>query len=381
MFSIRSSSTLLFLCLSFNLSSILATTSHLSLRDLRPRMMGGGGAPGGGAGGGGGAPKKAPGGDAGGPPKKAPGGGGPPGGGAAGGAGGATGEAAGGGCGKYAIVSARGTGEKQKNPTGYAGFIKGLLKTAPGGVNYEVVYPATTDYQNGPKQGATDAMKYISKQKGKCPSQKLVLLGYSEGAMVVVQLLAKQDFPAASVSSVIMYGNPYWQAGKAWNFGTAKSGKGVAAATGIKLPPAFGPKTQDICLNGDIICTGQGGMGAHLKYPGTQYEKDAVTFSAKMLSGGSPPAGGASGGDAGGPPKKGGAGGPPGGGASGGDSGGPPKKALGGGGGPPGGGAAGGGGGGPPKPPGGGAGAGASKGAGEGKAMGGMKMGGMRRTR
>ncbi|EGG09271.1 family 5 carbohydrate esterase [Melampsora larici-populina 98AG31] len=264
--------------------------------------------------------------DAAGPPKKAPGGGGgggPPGGGgassggggvsssggassggvgASSGGGGASsggvvpgsGEVAGGGCGKYAIVSARGTGEKQKNPTGYAGFIKGLMKQVPGGANYEVVYPATTDYLNGPKQGATDAMKYIQGRKTNCPSQKLVLLGYSEGAMVVVQLLAKQDFPAESVSSVIMYGNPYWQAGKAWNFGTAKSGKGVASATGIKLPPAFGPRTQDICLNGDIVCTGSGGMGAHLKYPGTSYEKDAVTFSAKMLGGASPPAAGAS---------------------------------------------------------------------------------------
>ncbi|KAH9810811.1 cutinase [Melampsora americana] len=108
--------------------------------------------------------------------------------------------------------SARGTGEKQKNPTGYTGFIKGLMKQVPGGANYEVVYPATTDWLNGPKQGATDAMKYITTQKGKCPSQKLVLLGYSEGAMVVVHLLAKQGFPAESVSSIIMYGNPYWKA-------------------------------------------------------------------------------------------------------------------------------------------------------------------------
>ncbi|KAH9810810.1 hypothetical protein DFH28DRAFT_984234 [Melampsora americana] len=64
----------------------------------------------------------------------------------------------------------------------------------------------------------------------------------------------------------------------------------MALATGIKLPPYFGPKTQDICLNGDIIRTGSGGMGPHLKYSGTQYEKDAVTFSAKMLSGEAPPA-------------------------------------------------------------------------------------------
>ncbi|EGG02404.1 family 5 carbohydrate esterase [Melampsora larici-populina 98AG31] len=317
--------TLLLLCLSLNLSTISATTSHLSLRDLRPRMMGGGGPPGGGKKGGDDAPKK-------------PGGGGPPG--AGGGGAAAAAPAAGGGgggggeCGKYAIVSARGTGEKQKNPTGYAGFIKGLMKQVAGGSNYEVVYPATTDYNNGPKQGANDAMKYITNRKGKCGSSKLVLIGYSEGAMVITQLLNKQGFPADLVSSIVLYGNPYWIAGKQWNAGTAKSGKSIAAMTGIKLPPNFGPKTQDVCLTGDMICCG-GSMGPHLKYPGSQYEKEAISFSAKLLNGGGPAAGGASGGGA-----SGGAGGSPGGGA-GGPPGGAPKKGMGGdgagAGGPPGG--------------------------------------------
>lgn len=140
---------------------------------------------------------------------------------------------------------------------------------------------------NGPKQGANNAMQFLGKQKGKCPNQKLVLIGYSEGAMVVVQLLQKQGFPTNQVSSIILYGNPYWLAGKAWNAGTAvsgvtvvksrvtrtrltlwifwqKTGKGVAALTGIKMPASFGPKTQDICISGDIICTGSGGMGPHL---------------------------------------------------------------------------------------------------------------------
>lgn len=121
------------------------------------------------------------------------------------------------------FCSARGTGEKQKNPSGYAGFIKGLLGTAKGGANYEVVYPATTDYTNGPKQGAADAMKYLTKQKSKCPKQKYVLIGYSEGAMVVVQLLAKQGVPASDISSIIMYGNPYWLPNQKWNVGTAVS--------------------------------------------------------------------------------------------------------------------------------------------------------------
>ncbi|EGG09270.1 family 5 carbohydrate esterase [Melampsora larici-populina 98AG31] len=269
--------TLLFLCLLFKLSTISsASTSKLSQRDLRPRMMG--------RGLGDASEKGAD--DAARLPNMASGSFRSSGGGASSPSSDAM---SGGECGKYTIVSARGTSEEQENPKGYAGFIKGLMKQVPGGANYEVVYPATTDYLHGPQQGATDAMEYIQEQMSKCPSQELVLLGYSEGAMVIIQLLALQDFPAESVSSIIMYGNPYWQAGKSWNYGTAKSGKGIASATGIKLPPAFGPITQDICLDGDIVCTSSGGMKVHFKYPGSQYEKDAVAFSADMFGEGDPP--------------------------------------------------------------------------------------------
>lgn len=86
-----------------------------------------------------------------------------------------------------------------------------------------------------------------------------------------------------------------------FQFELQTTGKGVATLTGIKLPEAFGGRTQDICLTGDIICTGSGGMMAHLKYGGSKFEKDAVQYSAKILSGGSgesAPKSGAAGGEA-----------------------------------------------------------------------------------
>lgn len=79
------------------------------------------------------------------------------------------------------ISSARGTGEPQVNPTGYRNIIKGVMAKVQGGGNYEVKYPATTDYLQGPKIGAADANRYLGQQKTKCPGQKYLLLGYSEG--------------------------------------------------------------------------------------------------------------------------------------------------------------------------------------------------------
>ena len=52
-----------------------------------------------------------------------------------------------------------------------------------GGHVYQVRYPASVDYVNGPGQGATDALAHLRAQATACPQEKFVLAGYSEGAM------------------------------------------------------------------------------------------------------------------------------------------------------------------------------------------------------
>lgn len=66
-----------------------------------------------------------------------------------------------------------------------SGYVSGVLAAVPGGAKYDVQYPASMDYMNGPIQGASDAMKYITQQNSRCPKQLYVLNGYSEGVSVV----------------------------------------------------------------------------------------------------------------------------------------------------------------------------------------------------
>lgn len=82
--------------------------------------------------------------------------------------------------------SARGTGELQGAPTGLAGFVSGVLASVSGGLKYEVVYPATVDYLNGPIEGASDAINYITQQHARCPNQLYILSGYSEGVSLLL---------------------------------------------------------------------------------------------------------------------------------------------------------------------------------------------------
>lgn len=205
-------------------------------------------------------------------------------GGNAGGRGGRGGNAGGGGgggdgCKRYKIISARGTGEAQGGRyLGYSGTISGILRSVPNGANYEVKYPATTDYLNGPVQGSNDALKYILEQKRLCPKQSYVLIGYSEGAMVMTQLANKPNFPGESIAAMVFYGNPYFRGGAPQNTCSAKSGAGVAAATGISLPSRYSRITFDCCQTGDMICQTAGTIVAHISYTGSESEQSAIRF-------------------------------------------------------------------------------------------------------
>ncbi|KAG0150701.1 hypothetical protein CROQUDRAFT_651933 [Cronartium quercuum f. sp. fusiforme G11] len=203
-----------------------------------------------------------------------------------GGLGGGTDNSGGGGCKKYKIISARGTGENQARPTGYAGFISGVLSAVPDGGNYEVRYAADVNYATGPGVGAADAIRYITEQHSSCPKQMYVLIGYSEGAMVITQLMNKPSLPAENVVAVVMYGNPYFKGGAPQNSCGAKGGAGVAAATGISMPAKFSSITFDCCNPGDMVCQTAGTMITHLTYPRSANEQAAIKFAVEKIKAG-----------------------------------------------------------------------------------------------
>lgn len=187
------------------------------------------------------------------------------------------------GCTKYVIVSARGTGESQTNPSGYSAWIKGVLAQAPGGSNYEVVYLAATDYIDGPIQGQQDTIRYLNQQKTKCPGQQYLLIGYSEGAIVIARAIRALPVPDTQVAAIILLGNPVWKSGKPYNKGTAKTGQGSASIQGIEIPGKYANKLQDICNTGDIVCTSSGGMQVHIAYQTSPAFKEAQTWAVGKL--------------------------------------------------------------------------------------------------
>ncbi len=120
------------------------------------------------------------------------------------------------------VTFARGTAE----PPGVGGvgqaFIDSLRSQLGGrslGV-YAVNYPATEDRPPSASAGATDASTHVESMAASCPNTKLVLGGYSQGAMVI-DLITIARAPVAGfipqtlsaevadhVAAVAVFGNP-----------------------------------------------------------------------------------------------------------------------------------------------------------------------------
>ncbi|KAM0320124.1 hypothetical protein ACHAO8_000719 [Botrytis cinerea] len=110
----------------------------------------------------------------------------------------------------------------------------------------------------GDSAGSTSMANLTNYASTKCPSAKLVLSGYSQGAQLVHN--AAKTLSAAvtaKIAAVVMFGDPdYGQA-----VGTVPSSKVLS-----------------ICHDQDIICTGSGGFTTHLTY-----SDDAPTASAFIV--------------------------------------------------------------------------------------------------
>jgi alpha-beta hydrolase superfamily lysophospholipase len=65
---------------------------------------------------------------------------------------------------------------------------------------------AIADFLNGPRQGARDLLSHVQSTLSSCPDTKFVLVGYSQGAMVVVNAENDNSLPVDSVVATILYG-------------------------------------------------------------------------------------------------------------------------------------------------------------------------------
>ncbi|MCW2663665.1 MAG: cutinase [Mycobacterium sp.] len=193
-------------------------------------------------------------------------------------------------CPDVEVTFARGTNE----PAGVGGVGQAFLdslRSQVGGRSlgvYPVNYPATEDWPPSASAGASDASAHVQSMVANCPNTKLVLGGYSQGAMVTdlvtIARTSVAGFNAATLSAdeadhvaaVAVFGNP-----------TDKLLGPIS-----EVSPWYGAKAIDMCAPGDSVCS-PGGLSlpshdemfsaAHLSYQQSGMPSQAATFVASHL--------------------------------------------------------------------------------------------------
>ena len=182
-------------------------------------------------------------------------------------------------CPDIEVVFARGTAEPAGIGRVGQAFTDALSAQAGGRTvtSYAVNYPASYDFLTT-ADGATDASARISAMAQSCPSTKMVLGGYSQGAAVMDMLAGVPPLgdkigeigsapplsptAAVTVSAVAAFGNP------ATKFGNPLSSVGMFAGRAI-----------DLCKDGDPICSDGRNPLAHRGYEDAMAQQ-AANFAA-----------------------------------------------------------------------------------------------------
>jgi cutinase len=185
-------------------------------------------------------------------------------------------------CPDVEVVFARGTNDAPGLGRPGEAFAN-ALRSQMGGrslTTYAVNYPASYDFLAA-ADGAADAANRISVMAASCPSTRIVLGGYSQGAAVVDMLAGIPPLgnkvgevgsapPLASslvpnIAAVAVFGNP-----------ATKFGNPLTASI-------FGGKAIDLCKDGDPICSRGRNPFAHSDYVNSGLTDQAANFVAGIV--------------------------------------------------------------------------------------------------
>ena len=134
---------------------------------------------------------------------------------------------------------------------------------------YAVNYPADYDFLAA-ASGANDASGHIQYMMGACPSTRLVLGGYSQGA-AVMDVIAAVPTPAIGFDNPLPPNTPDFVAAIA-AFGNPSAKLGLP----LTVSPVWGGRAIDLCNPDDPICQTDGGsVAAHRAYTGGPVDQAA----------------------------------------------------------------------------------------------------------
>lgn len=192
------------------------------------------------------------------------------------------------GCPDVEVVFARGTTEAPGLGAMGQAFVDDL-QTKLGGKAvrvYAVDYPASPDFPTA-VQGITDASTHVQEIAMNCPETKLVLGGYSQGAAVMGFVTTELIPDGVSASEV-----PQPMPADIADHVAAVTLLGTPSARFmdvIKQPPVtigtlYQPKTIELCVPNDFVCSAGNDLGAHARYISDGLVTQAADFAVSKLA-------------------------------------------------------------------------------------------------
>jgi cutinase len=177
-------------------------------------------------------------------------------------------------CPDVQVVFARGTGVAPGVGEVGQAFIDSLRSQVAGrSVDvYPGNYPASADFPVSSKTGADDTSAHVQSTVAGCPSTRMVLGGYSQGAGVIDWASTIMPSQVADhVAAVALFGNPLSMLATIFSGGYPD------------ISPLYSSKTINLCAPGDPACSGGLNPLAHNTYVDSSMTTQAATFVARRL--------------------------------------------------------------------------------------------------
>jgi acetylxylan esterase len=203
------------------------------------------------------------------------------------------------GCAAVNIITARASTEAQGEGM-TSSLVTQIVNSSTQTVSREaVVYPATlNNYASSESQGVTNAEQELTTAVQNCPNQKEVLLGYSQGAEVSMDVIAGNSevsggtvAPVSTsisshVAAIANFGDPGHVVNQPWDLGTAtRNGLFPRSTSQLQLLSAFGSsKIASWCDSGDPFCASGANLSVHLSYL-NRYQNAAASFVLSKIGG------------------------------------------------------------------------------------------------
>lgn len=202
-------------------------------------------------------------------------------------------------CAAVAIITARASTEAAGE--GITGnLVTNIINSSKQNISRASVnYPATlNNYNSSSLQGINALKSQLTTEVTNCPNEKIVLLGYSQGAHVVLDVLGGGQGgslgtatpPIASnisshVTVVATFGDPRHVTNQSFDQGTSTTnGLFPRSSTQLQVLSGFASRIHAWCDANDEFCSSGNSLNVHLTYL-NRYQTTATNFVLGKIGG------------------------------------------------------------------------------------------------